>query len=228
MAAVSVIVPVLRDTPALAALLAQLATMRPAPFESIVVDGAGDAQVAALCAAHGAGYLASAPGRGEQLNAGARAARGEVLWFVHADAQLDRGSLAAIDEAVAAGARAGYFRFRFAGPRTLARAVLERCIAWRCRVGTAYGDQAIFVERNSWLEAGGFAAVPLFEEVPLLRRLKSTGPIAALPVPVHVSARRWERDGWWRRTLMNRMLALGYILGIPPTRLARWYRRGNA
>lgn len=225
MVAVSVIVPVLRDTPALVILLAQLTPMRPAPLETIVVDGAGDAQVAALCAAHGAGYLVNAPGRGAQLNAGARAARGEVLWFVHADSQLDPGSLVAIDEALATGARAGYFRFRFAGPRTLARAILERCIACRCRVGTAYGDQAIFVERNTWHAAGGFAAVPLFEEVALLRRLKSMGLVAALTVPIHVSARRWERDGWWRRTLMNRMLALGYILGIAPTRLARWYRR---
>jgi hypothetical protein len=51
------------------------------------------------------------------------------------------------------------------------------------------------------------------------------GAFVALPIDVEVSARRWERDGWWRRTVMNRALALGYILGVPPTRLAHWYRQ---
>jgi rSAM/selenodomain-associated transferase 2 len=227
MPSVSIIVPVWRDTASLASLLEQLLRQSLAPQEVIVVDGdAGSGEdVATLCALHTAVYLRCLAGRGAQLNAGARRARGDVLWFVHADAGLQPGSLQAVADAVAAGARGGYFRFRFAGPRSLTRALLERCIGWRCKVGAVYGDQAIFAARQAWLQAGGFAEQPLFEEVRLVRALKRMGEFVALPIDIEVSARRWERDGWWRRTVMNRLLALGYILGVPPKRLAHWYRQ---
>lgn len=224
MLAISVIIPTWRDTEALQSLLPSLAAMQPPALEIIVVDGAADAEVVALCDANKVIYITAAAGRGTQLNCGARRAQGAVLWFVHADAAPDSASLAAIEAAVQRGARAGYFRFRFAGERSLTRSLLERCIGWRCRFGTVYGDQALFITRQAWQGTEAlFEEVPLFEEVALVKRLKCAGAFTALDTAVGVSPRRWQRDGWWRRTLMNRLLALGYILGVPPAQLARWY-----
>jgi hypothetical protein len=246
-ATLSVIVPTLNDDAALARLLPQLQALEPAPAEIIVVDGAGAGALAGtgtgtgmgtdtgagsagsatreLVAAAGARYLASDPGRGTQLDLGARAATGSLLWFVHADAAVPPGSARALHDACARGAQGGYFRFRFDGAPRWHKRLLEACIAWRCRVGTVYGDQALFVKRDAYLAAGGFAHEPLFEEVPLVRALKAGGRFVALPQAVIVSARRWERDGYLRRTLLNRLLALGHAAGIAPRRLASAYRR---
>jgi rSAM/selenodomain-associated transferase 2 len=224
-ATISVIVPTWRDDAALARLLAQLAALDPRPQEIIVVDGAEDAATRALVAQAGARYLASAPGRGLQLNAGARAATGALLWFVHADAGVPPGATAALRAACERGADGGHFRFRFDGAPRAAKRLLEACIAARCRFGMVYGDQALFVTRAAWDAAGGFADEPLFEEVPLVRALKARGRFEALALEVTVSARRWERDGYLWRTLQNRLLALGAALGVPPRRLASWYRR---
>jgi rSAM/selenodomain-associated transferase 2 len=220
---VSVIVPSLRDDAALATLLSELYALEPAPLEVIVVDGAASDVTAELCRKHGAVWLASPPGRGPQLACGAAYASGEVLWFVHADAGIAPRSLEAIGAAVRAGAIGGYFRFRFGGVETRVKRFLERCIAWRCRHGVPYGDQALFATRAAYARAGGFAAQPLFEEVSLVKALRRIGPFVALDLPVTVSPRRWEHDGYLRRTLMNRLLALGHAVGISPARLVRAY-----
>jgi rSAM/selenodomain-associated transferase 2 len=224
-AAISVIIPTWRDDAALARLLAQLAALEPRPKEIVVIDGAEDPATRALVTQAGVHYLSSAPGRGVQLNAGARAATGALLWFVHADAGVPPDATAALRAACEQGADGGYFRFRFDGEPRAFKRLLEACIAVRCRFGMVYGDQALFVTRAAWNRAGGFADEPLFEEVPLVRALKAGRRFVALPQSVTVSARRWERDGYLWRTLQNRLLALGAALGVPPRRLASWYRR---
>ena len=218
------IIPVLNDTDALTALLGQLRVQQPAPLEVIVVDGAAHADVAQACATAGARYLTAPAGRGQQLRAGAAQARGNVLWFLHADALLPANATAAIQDAVAQGAKAGYFEFRFSGARTWTKRVIEIFVRWRCRVATVYGDQGLFARREAYESTPGFAATPLFEEVPLVRALRRAGRFAALAAAIEVDCRRWERRGFWRQTLINRLLALGYALGISPQRLARWYR----
>ncbi|MGH8228177.1 MAG: hypothetical protein ACREU3_09795 [Steroidobacteraceae bacterium] len=100
---------------------------------------------------------------------------------------------------------------------------LPRCIAWRCRWGTVYGDQGLFAARDAYEAGPGFAVQPLFEEVGLVRALKHTGRFVALPLPITICARRWERDGYAKRTLLNRLLAVGFCVGISPARLARWH-----
>lgn len=225
---VAVIVPTLADDAALGRLLPRLAQLRPAPAAVIVVDGAASEATARLCAASGALWIGTRPGRGAQLAAGAARARADVLWFVHADAEPQPEAVAAIRECIAAGALGGHFRFRFTGPATPAKRLLERCIAWRCRLGMVYGDQGLFVTREAYAATPGFTPDPLFEEVALVRALRRTGRFVALPIPLGVSPRRWERDGWLRRTLLNRALATGYALGVPPARLAAWYGTARA
>ncbi len=224
-AGLSIVIPTWRDDAALSRLLAQLATLEPCADELLVVDGADSAATRELASAGGAHYLSSQPGRGTQLNRGARAARGAVLWFLHADAVVAPHSIAAIRQSLDAGADSGAFRFEFGGRRGATQRLLERGIAWRGAVGVVYGDQGLFMRRATFERAGGFAEAPLFEEVPLVRALRRAGGFRVLETPILVSPRRWEQDGFWRRTASNRLLALGHAAGISPVRLARWYRR---
>jgi rSAM/selenodomain-associated transferase 2 len=223
---VSVVVPTRADDEALARLLAAIRAWPRQPREIVVADGAaGAGDASALCELWSALWVPSPPGRGVQLMTGASRATGAVLWFVHADAALHPDSLPAIRAAVAAGASGGCFTFRFDGPPRAFKRLIERGVAWRARVGVPYGDQAIFVTRAAFDACGGFAPEPLFEEVALVRALRRHGRFDVLALPVGVSERRWQRDGWVRRTLWNRALALGHALGVAPSRLARWYDR---
>lgn len=221
---ISIVIPVLADTPALSSLLNALRSLDDRPLEIIVVDGANDSTVADCCRQSGCINLNTRAGRGHQLHHGALHASGNVLWFLHADAEPPRDGLEAIRRAVRAGAIGGYFRFRFAGPSAWYKSLIAALINIRCRFGTPYGDQGIFIRKSDYLQTGGFGDVVLFEEVPLVRAVRSAGRFVALDTPIGVSPRRWESDGWVRRTLGNRMLAIGYLLGLSPNTLARYYR----
>ncbi len=221
----TVVVPVLGDAAALSRLLARLDELRPPADELIVVDGGPDDVCATLAQRHGARYLRCAPGRGRQLATGAAAARGRILWFLHADAWPSADAPAAIERAIAAGAVGGWFRFRFSGEPAAWKTLLATLVNWRCRLGgMPYGDQGLFMLHAAYLAAGGFPDEPLFEEVPLVRRLRRMGPFRGLSQAIAVSPRRWERDGWLRRSLQNRLLAIGYLLGLSPGTLVRFYR----
>ena len=219
---IAVVIPVLGDAAELDALLTQLAAQQPAQI--IVVSGSADAAVAAVCARHGCEYAETGANRGAQLDAGARRATAPVLWFLHADAEVPRDALALIAAAVRDGAESGCFRFTFQGPPTWHKRLLAQLVALRIRCGgMVYGDQGIFARRDVYLELGGFPAWPLFEEVQLVRRLRARGTFRVLPRVLAVATRRWERDGWLKRTLHNRWLALRFALGGRPEALAARY-----
>ena len=93
--------------------------------------------------------------------------------------------------------------------------------------GIPYGDQGIFVRRDAYLKCGGFTHQPLFEEVTLVRKLRARGRFRILAEPIGVSPRRWERDGWIRRSLANRRLALAYLCGQTAQQLATRYNDSN-
>ena len=230
-ARLAVLVPTLNDDAALARLLPLLGRLARAPEQVIVVDGAASEATAELCRGAGCTWMPSPPGRGLQLSAGiaaARAAGADVLWMVHADCEPHALSAHAIRAATVAGAAGGYFRFRFGGARSAPKRFLEACIAWRCRLSMVYGDQGIFVTRAAYDATPGIGPQPLFEEVALVRALRRTGRFVAVPLPMTVSERRWQRDGLLRRTLRNRTLAVAYLLGIDPATLERWYRAPRA
>ncbi len=221
---VAVVIPVLDDQATLAALLPRLRQQSPA--EIVVVSGRADRAVAELCRQQACAYLEGDANRGAQLDAGARATVSPVLWFLHADAAPPPDALQAIAAALRAGAESGCFRFAFQGPDTWYKALLASLVALRVRCGgMVYGDQGIFVRRDAYLACGGFAPQPLFEEARLVRRLRARHTFRVLPRALGVATRRWERDGWWRRTLGNRWLALRFMLGARPEALAASYRR---
>jgi rSAM/selenodomain-associated transferase 2 len=221
---VAVVIPVLGDEPELARLLLLLRPQLPGAI--VVVSGCADARVAALCREHACTYLETVANRGAQLDAGARTANAPVLWFLHADAAPPPDALQAIEAAVQRGAESGCFRFAFQGPATWYKRLLALLVALRVRCGgMVYGDQGVFVRSDVYLECGGFAPQPLFEEARLVGRLRARGTFVVLPQAIGVATRRWERDGWWRRTLHNRWLALRYMLGARPEMLAASYGR---
>ncbi len=170
--------------------------------------------------------LASPRGRARQMNAGARAARGDVLLFLHADTLLPDGALAAVEAAVGdPGVVAGRFDVRLDNPRPV-----FRMIAWfmnqRSRwSGISTGDQAIFVRREIFEALGGYPDMPLMEDVELCRRLKRRGRLAALRLRVTTSVRKWEREGAVRTILLMWTLRFLYMAGVSPARLHCWYYR---
>lgn len=225
---VSVIIPVVADNEALARLLNSLHRLENPPDEIVVVDGGASSSCRSLARRFSCVYVNARRGRGHQLHAGALRASSDILWFLHADATPPDNALALIRAQHTASSAGGYFNFRFTGTGTWYKSALACLINLRARFGTPYGDQGLFAARSAYDAAGGFADVPLFEEVPLVRALRRQGSFACMPAGIGVSPRRWERDGWIRRTLANRLLALGYTLGISPYRLARRYQPLNA
>jgi len=162
--------------------------------------------------------------RGTQMNAGASRATGDWLLFLHADSRLPDGWDARIRTAPAE-AVGGWFRFALDDDAWQAR-VIERGVAWRVRLlRLPYGDQGLFVRRGVFERLGGFQPLPLLEDVDFMRRLKREGPLFEVPLPLRTSSRRWRHDGWLRRSLGNLAIISGYFAGVPPARLARWYRQ---
>ena len=220
-------IPVLRDTSQLSELLATLqpeATL--GSCEVIVANGdVADDSFGPLRASYPfVQWVTSESGRGQQMNAGAAVASGRWLLFLHADVRLDQRWKTTLHEADArAVVVGGAFALSIASSHWAAR-VIEKGVSARVRwFRLPYGDQAFFVRRNVFDRLGGYAALPLMEDVDLIRRLGAIGDLWFPVVPVYVSARRWEKDGWLRRTVLNLCLAVLYFLGVSPRRLASWY-----
>jgi rSAM/selenodomain-associated transferase 2 len=220
----SIIIPVLDEAPRLPGLLAELVGP-PAGVEVIVVDGGSRDRSHELAAlAPGVRVVSSERGRARQMNAGARAATGEALLFLHADTRLPAGACEAIRRALGDPWSAyGRFDVRFDNPGALFR-LIARLMNVRSRLtGICTGDQGIFVTRKAFERLGGYPEIALMEDIELTRRLKRVGRLASLELRVTTSARRWERDGVAHTILLMWTLRLLYFCGVGPERLARWY-----
>ena len=216
---VSIIIPVYHDTEALARTLAAL---RPRDAEVIVASTPDDAEsLAPLRAAHPhVVWIQVTRGRAVQMNGGARIARGSWLLFLHADTRLPDEWAAAVAEADAdRRVSFGCFRFALDSPRIAAR-IIELGVRLRVALfALPYGDQAIFVRRDSFVAIGGYLPLPIMEDVDLVRRLRVTGRLWRASYPALTSARRWERFGWFRVTAQHLRLIVLYFLGVEPERL---------
>jgi rSAM/selenodomain-associated transferase 2 len=223
---IAIVVPVLDDNTALAALLGAIEAWPEQPAEIIVAAARPDSDVAALCRDVGARLVDADANRGQQLDLGARMASAYTLWFLHADAQPPATALRTIRAAIDAGAEGGCFRFAFQGRPTATKRVLAALVNLRVQLGgIAYGDQGLFARRDVYVAVGGFPHQPLFEEVAFVRALRARGHFRMLQHTLPVAPRRWERDGWWRRTWHNRWLATCYGCGVRVEHLAHAYRR---
>jgi rSAM/selenodomain-associated transferase 2 len=171
--------------------------------------------------------VATEKGRGRQMNAGASAARGETLIFLHADTTLPDNALEKISRALENQDHVGgAFDLKIDSDRLFLRYVAARAsLRSRCN-RIPYGDQAIFIRKEYFDQVGGFREIPLMEDVDLMRRIKKDGrKIYILPDKVTTSARRWESDGAFYTTLRNQVIVALYYLGVSPCRLAKYYWR---
>jgi len=224
---VTIVIPILHDTAALTSLLPTL-PVDPS-VQLVVVDGGTEPGSVwdALRARHPAVEWIRAPrGRGVQMNAGATRARGRWLVFLHADTRLGPGwldFLRSLDDRPSI--VGGSFRFALDSNGRWARWI-ERGVRLRVRLfDLAYGDQALFARRDAFEALKGYAELPLMEDVDFIRRLCRHGHLAHTDIPALTSARRWERDGWIKRTIENGTLLLLFLAGWSPDSLARRYHR---
>ncbi|MDA1000772.1 MAG: TIGR04283 family arsenosugar biosynthesis glycosyltransferase, partial [bacterium] len=175
-------------------------------------------------AARSARVVASPPGRARQMNAGAAAAGGDVILFLHCDTRLPEGALALVREALAdPGVVGGGFCHRFdrddAFSRFISLSANIRSRGWRL----FFGDQAIFIRREAFEKLGGYPDLPLFEDWELSRKMRAAGRLALIETPIVTSTRRIDAWGKWRSLSIWWGLSILYVLGVPAARLARRY-----
>ena len=220
----SIIIPALNEAAAIEPTLSHLEGVD--KLEVIVVDGGSTDGTVDLARSWGAKVIQTRPGKAIQMNSGAASAMGEVLVFLHADTRMPEGFYHQIFSALnQKGVVAGAFRLaidsRAAGIR-----FVERMADLRSRyLQLPYGDQALFMKKSIFESIGGFADLPIMEDFILVRRLRRKGKIAILSAAVITSPRRWQNFGILKTWLVNQMIVIAFYLGIPPERLARWYRR---
>jgi rSAM/selenodomain-associated transferase 2 len=220
----SIVIPVLDEARQLEVLLPELAATCPGA-EVVVADGGStDRSPAVALGFAGVRVVASERGRARQMNAGAAAACGDALLFLHADTRLPPGAGEAVLAALAdPGTAYGRFDVRFDSRRPAFRLIARLMNARSRLTGLCTGDQAIFVRRETFWALGGYAEIALMEDIELTRRLKRVGSLAALSLRVTTSARKWEREGVARTIVLMWALRLLYACGVRPARLHRWY-----
>jgi rSAM/selenodomain-associated transferase 2 len=196
--------------------------------EAIVVDGGSSDGTRAIAEAAGTHLIEAPRGRGSQLDAGAHAARGDWLLFLHADTVLDPGwaeEAQGFIKRVQTGRRdeaAAAFRFALDDDGAMPR-FIERLVVWRCCLfGLPYGDQGLLISRRLYRRLGGFRPLPLMEDVDLVRRLKRR-ELVLLQSRAVTSGERYRREGYLARSLRNLGCMLLYYLRVPPRVLARIY-----
>jgi len=217
----SVVIPTLNEAENIGRLLDLLAEA-PGVWEVVVADGGSTDGTREIVLERGVRLVAAEKGRGQQLRAGAEAATGNALLFLHADVVPPRDVAAQISTALEKGFVGGNFRLLYPGGGRLGRWLEALHPAYR-RLGRYYGDSGIFVRRDVYERVGGMPYVPIMEDVIFVRRLEAAGPTAYLPGPVISSPRRWK--GRPLQTLfLWASMQLALSLGASPWRLARFYK----
>ena len=219
---VSVIVPTLNEETHILQTIQSLQRLR-GEKEIIVVDGGSDDQTVPLASTQPVRVIQAPQGRGSQMHAGALAAKGDVLWFVHADTIPPPSALEHISQSLETkSVVGGNFSLLFDGPSHAARQLTAIYPMLRI-LGLYYGDSAIFVRQDIYHQIGGFGPLPIFEDLDLLRRLRRVGRFVHLNCRIITSSRRFEHRNFALIWLRWTALQLLYWCGASPNWLSRWY-----
>ncbi|MEH2357616.1 TIGR04283 family arsenosugar biosynthesis glycosyltransferase [Nostoc sp.] len=223
-AKISIIIPAINEAGNIKKAIAT--TQANLDVEVILVDGGSSDDTVAIAQSLNVKVISSSPGRAVQMNAGAVAASGDILLFLHADTLLPTGFDEMIRTALQQpGTVAGAFKLRIDASR-----LSLRWVEWGVNVRShfyqmPYGDQAIFLTKQVFQQIGSFPELPIMEDFELMRRLKRIGRVVIIPTPVVTSARRWLQKGVLKTTLLNQIVIIAYLLGVSPERICSWYRR---
>jgi len=195
--------------------------------ELILADGGSRDAIAEVAEAAGARLITSPPGRGIQIAAGAMAARGEWMLFLHADTVLERGWTREVRRHLAAGpGRAGYFRLRFDTQGAAPSLVAGWANLRSSLLALPYGDQGLLISRSLYRSVGGYPEIPVMEDVALARRLGHRR-LARIEADAVTSSARYVREGWLRRGSHNLATLALYFLGMRMDNLAKFYERSS-
>ncbi len=231
----SIIIPVLNEALTLASQLQLLQSLRRQSYRSqgcalnveiIVVDGGSQDATVAIAEPLVDQVVVSPRGRAQQMNAGAARSCGQYLVFLHADTALPRD----VCDRIASWSSGrspvwGFFPVRLSGRAPIFR-FIEIMMNWRSRLtGIGTGDQCLFVHRELFDAIGGFADIPLMEDIEICKRLKRISKPCCENIPVETSSRKWEREGVFKTMTMMWRLRLAYFLGVAPEKLVHKYYR---
>ncbi len=221
-AVLSIIIPTFNEAGCIDQTLDAVAKI-PEAVEVIVVDGGSRDETVQILRERGVRLLTSERGRGVQMHAGARAAQGKVLWFLHADTVPPANALELIDESLRnPHIVGGNFNVDFDS-----RKLSARFLCWSYRqlrsLGLSYGDSAIFVRREAYEQIRGFKPLPIFEDLDFVRRLRSEGRFAHLPAVVTTSSRRFEGRSFALTLARWTFLQILYWIGVNPQALSGFY-----
>lgn len=221
----SIIIPCLNEAKNIGVTLAALQPLRGRGAEVILVDGGSDDQTLQFVDGYVDTVLQSPPGRAVQMNAGADMASGSLYWFLHADTVPDTDTLERIQSlASSSELRWGRFRVRFNHPALIFKCIAGMMNGRSCLTAVATGDQGIFVSGELFRQVGGYAEIPLMEDVAISKSLRSLQRPVCCREMLVTSSRRWQQAGILRTIVLMWRLRAAFALGADPAHLARRYR----
>lgn len=219
---VSVIIPTFNESTVLVETLTRLQHNQ--PFETIIGDGGSEDETAAIARQYDVTVIQSQRGRAAQMNAASGIAQGDLLLFLHADSHVDPRGYQKMIKTMASGPYLGGAFSLQIDSALPALNRISRWANWRSRyLNLVYGDQGIFVRRETFNELKGFSPLPICEDLDFFRRLKKRGPVVLLKEKAFTSPRRWLSEGIGFTTLRNIAIVSLFLIGFSPATLSRWY-----
>lgn len=223
---ITVVIPVWNESDGISELISHLKEAESGYLEEIVVSDGGSTDGTAEAARSAGARVIHSPrkGRAAQMNAGAAAAMGDILYFLHADTLPPDGFDSIILSELRGDTAAGCFRLRFDETRP-ALQFYSHFTRLHSRF-LRFGDQSLFLRRKLFQKIGGFREeLIVMEDQEIFHRIRNEGNIVVASEEVITSARKYRENGYLRLQLLFTLIWAGYYLGIPQDKLASFYKR---